>query len=215
MSSDAGMVQIRPGVAEYDLPRGEEQARVGWAYAARREGPADREQGEGIGRGTRGSGSLGGTDCAEERGAHLLVDLISETPSSGGRGRARSSPFSRPMRIDDDDEQEGAAGSKMTTPMTTAAYASSSADSLVMFIDSCPSCPPWPISCFASFFLSTGLQVDEAQRRLGSCTARGGVAVHGLTRLGGRQVLVSQERGQGGQQLRLTCPAFASENTPP
>ena len=143
MSSDAGMVQIRPGVAEYDLPRGEEQARVGWAYAARREGPADREQGEGIGRGTRGSGSLGGTDCAEERGAHLLVDLISETPSSGGRGRARSSPFSRPMRIDDDDEQEGAAGSNMTTPMTTAAYASSSADSLVMFIDSCPSCPPW------------------------------------------------------------------------
>ena len=41
------MVQIRPGVAEYDLPRGEEQARVGWGYAARREGPADREQGEG------------------------------------------------------------------------------------------------------------------------------------------------------------------------
>ena len=77
MSSDAGMVQIRPGVAEYDLPRGEEQARVGWGYAARREGPADREQGEGIGRGTRGSGSLGGTDCAEERGAHLLVDLMS------------------------------------------------------------------------------------------------------------------------------------------
>ena len=167
MSSDAGMVQIRPGVAEYDLPRGEEQARVGWAYAARREGPADREQGEGIGRGTRGSGSLGGTDCAEERGAHLMVDLISETPSSGGRGRARSSPFFRPMRIDDDDEQEGADGSKMTTPMITAAYASSSADSLVMFIDSCPSCPPWPISCFASFFLSTGLQVERGATEVG------------------------------------------------
>ena len=28
MSSAAGMVQIRPGVAEYDLPRGEEQARI-------------------------------------------------------------------------------------------------------------------------------------------------------------------------------------------
>ena len=75
------MVQIRPGVAEYDLPRGEEQARVGWGYAARREGPADREQGEGIGRGARGSGSLGGTDCAEKRGAHLLIDLSSQSPS--------------------------------------------------------------------------------------------------------------------------------------
>ena len=53
------MVQIRQGVAEYDLPRGEEQARVGWAYAARREGPADREQGEGIGRENSGKQARG------------------------------------------------------------------------------------------------------------------------------------------------------------
>ena len=205
MSSAAGMVQIRPGVAEYDLPRGDEQARVGWGYAARREGPADREQGEGIGRGARGSGSLGGTDCAEKRGAHLLIDLSSQPPSSGGRGRARSSPFFRPMRIDDDDEQDGAAGSTMTTPMTTAAYASSSADSLGMFIDSCPSCPPWPVSCFVSFFLSSGLPVNEAQWKLVPCTARRGAAVHGPTRLGGGQVLVSQEARQGGQKRGPTA----------
>ena len=109
------------------------------------------------------------------------------------------------MRIDDDDEQDGAAGSTMTTPMTTAAYASSSADSLGMFIDSCPSCPPWPVSCFVSFFLSTGLPVNEAQWKLVPCTARRGAAVHGPTRLGGGQVLVSQEARQGGQKRGPTA----------
>ena len=120
------------------------------------------------------------------------------------------------MRIDDDDEREGAAGSTVTTSMTTAAYASSSADSLVMFIESCPSCPPWPISCFVSFFHSTGLPVEEKQRRLGSCTARGGVAVHGPTRLGGGPVLVSQEARQSGQKTRPTglhLDLLLSENT--
>ena len=53
MPSAGGMVQIRPGVAKYDLPRGEEQARIGWGYAARREGPADREKEEGRERGAR------------------------------------------------------------------------------------------------------------------------------------------------------------------
>ena len=97
----------------------------------------------------------------------------------------------------------------MTTPTTTAAYASSSADSLVMFIDSCPSCPPWPISCFESFFLSTGLPVNEAQWKLVPCTARRGAAVHGPTRLGGGQVLVSQEARQGGQKTGPTARHFS------
>ena len=98
---------------------------------------------------------MGGAGCPEKRGAYLRVDLWRQPPSSGWRGKSTIDTSSRPMMIDDDDESVGPAGTPKTTSWTRAAYASSSADSLGMFIDSCPSCPPWPVSCFVSFILST------------------------------------------------------------
>ena len=44
-----------------------------------------------------------------------------------------------------------------------------------------------------------------AQWKLVPCTARRGAAVHGPTRLGGGQVLVSQEARQGGQKRGPTA----------
>ena len=89
-----------------------------------REGPADREQEDGGGRGARRGWSVGRAGCPEKRGAYLLVGLSSQPPSSGGHGRARSTPGSRPMRIDDEEGQEGAVGTPKATSSTRAAYAS-------------------------------------------------------------------------------------------
>ena len=49
-----------------------------------REGPADRDKEEGRERRARRGWSLDGADCPEKRGAHLLEDLSSQPPSSGG-----------------------------------------------------------------------------------------------------------------------------------
>ena len=50
----------------------------------------------------------------EKRGAHLVVTLSSQPPSSGGRGKSTIDISSRPMMIDDDDESVGPAGTPKT-----------------------------------------------------------------------------------------------------
>ena len=122
------MAQIRQGVAEYDLPGGEEQARIERAKATTRGAGRSRQRGGerawGAARVVTGWGRLpreaGGSPArrfeqpATEfwRGGVHVIDLES-----------------RPMRIDDDEEQEGAVGTPKATSSTRAAYASFSTNS--------------------------------------------------------------------------------------
>ena len=122
------MVQIRPGVAEDDLPRDEEQACIARAPATTRGAGRLRERGGenawGAARVVSGCGRL------PQQAGGLPAGRFEQPATEFWRGGVHVIDLeSRPMRIDDDEEQEEAVGTPKATSSTRAAYASFSTNS--------------------------------------------------------------------------------------